>query len=177
MILSFVDPETYNRNQNSFKNCYWNELRLWPLKQKQHSNQTQMVSIFGLIGIKEKWYKYLFPKKKIIFTFDEKKNWNWSAFVWCCYLLYSMNWPLNLSVLSFCVCNWEMKMSWYRRKLPFLIDLISLDEFRKCYKRVSVCSRVRGDKLWIFSFAIHELSVHNGSKPHKLAGYFLIKFF
>lgn len=35
----------YNRNQNSFKNCFWNELKRWPHKPKQHSNQTQMVSI------------------------------------------------------------------------------------------------------------------------------------
>lgn len=73
MILSFVDPETYNRNQNSFKNCYWNELRLWPLKQKQHSNQTQMVSIFGLIGIKEKMIQIFISKKKSFLHSMRKK--------------------------------------------------------------------------------------------------------
>lgn len=42
---TFIDLEMYNRNQNSFKNYFWNEQKHWPHKQKQLSNQTQMVSI------------------------------------------------------------------------------------------------------------------------------------
>lgn len=66
MIFIFLDPETYNRNQNNFKNYYWSEPKHWPLMQK-HSNQTQMVSIFGRKKTKTK-------KKMLIHKYLSKKN-------------------------------------------------------------------------------------------------------